>query len=157
MWLKKWNISLILGTLLLFLGFNSFSQSASTTEGDQILGVWLTGTGKAHIKITRYGDNKYGGKIIWLKEPTRADGSVKKDEKNPDKAKQANNIMGLNNLLGFTYAGGKEYEGGSIYDPENGKTYKCVMTLSDANTLKVRGYVGIQMLGRTDTWKRVTE
>jgi uncharacterized protein (DUF2147 family) len=141
----------------LLISLNTIGQSASSAEGDKILGVWLTGSGKAHIKITKYGENKYGGKIVWLKEPNRADGSVKKDDKNPDKNKQSNTILGLNNLLGFTYAGDKSYEGGSIYDPENGKTYKCVMTLDDDNTLKVRGYVGIQMLGRTDTWKRVTE
>ncbi len=147
--------------LLVFFLFsfftNVFSQSTASTEGDKILGLWLTGTGKAHIKITKYGDNKYGGKIVWLKEPTKPDGTAKKDTKNPDKIKQANNVLGLNNLLGFTFAGSKSYEGGSIYDPENGKTYKCIMTLDDANTLKVRGYVGVQMFGRTDTWTRVTE
>ena len=148
---------LILFFLSIFFALQLVSQTADVAEGDKILGVWLTGSGNAHIKITKYGENKYGGKIIWLKDPKRADGSIKKDDKNPDKAKQANTIMGLNNLLGFTCAGNKTYEGGSIYDPENGKTYKCVMTLDDANTLKVRGYVGIQMLGRTDVWKRVTE
>ncbi|MBL7921206.1 MAG: DUF2147 domain-containing protein [Bacteroidia bacterium] len=146
-------------TLFSFIIFtvSVFSQTPSVAEGDKILGTWLTGSGNAHIKITKYGESKYGGKIVWLKDPKRADGTIKNDDKNPDKAKQANTIMGLNNLLGFTYSGNKSYEGGSIYDPENGKTYKCVMTLDDDNTLKVRGYVGIQMLGRTDLWKRVTE
>ena len=147
----------VFALLLLFFSVNVFSQTPSVAEGDKILGTWLTGSGNAHIKITKYGENKYGGKIIWLKDPKRADGTIKNDDKNPDKAKQANTIMGLNNLLGFTYSSNKSYEGGSIYDPENGKTYKCVMTLDDDNTLKVRGYVGIQMLGRTDLWKRVTE
>lgn len=141
----------------LILAFSVFfSLLSNAQEGDKILGVWLTGSGKAHIRITKYGD-KYGGQIVWLKEPKRADGSVKKDDKNPDKGKQSQTIIGLNNLLGFTYSGKKVYEGGTIYDPENGKTYKCVMTLKDDNTLDVRGYVGITMLGRTDTWKRVTE
>ena len=129
---------------------------AQNTNGEDILGVWLTGSGKAHIRITKYGD-KFGGKIIWLKEPNRADGSVKKDDKNPDASKRSNTIMGLNNLLGFTYSGKNEYEGGTIYDPENGKTYKCVMELTDKNTLKVRGYIGFQLIGRTDTWTRVIE
>lgn len=144
----------IISVLACILTLSLFSQTA--TDGDKIQGVWLSGSGKAHIKITKYGD-KYGGKIVWLKEPNRADGSVKKDDKNPDKNKQSNPILGLNNLLGFTFEGDKTYEGGSIYDPENGKTYKCVITMEDANTLKVRGYVGIQMLGRTDTWKRVID
>lgn len=144
----------IICVLACFFTLGVFSQTA--TDGDKIQGVWLSGSGKAHIKITKYGD-KYGGKIVWLKEPNRADGTAKKDDKNPDKNKQSNPILGLNNLLGFTFEGDKTYEGGSIYDPENGKTYKCVITMEDANTLKVRGYVGIQMLGRTDTWKRVID
>ncbi len=151
--MKKLTFIFILFSLITV---NLFSQT-STSEGDKILGTWLTGTGKAKIKITKYGDNKYGGKIVWLKDPNTADGKPKLDDKNPDKAKQSVPKLGLNNLLGFTYEGKKEYEGGSIYDPENGKTYKCVMTLTDDNNLKVRGYVGIQMLGRTDAWTRVTE
>lgn len=146
----------LLFTLLFAVGcfINNFAQD-KTAEADKILGVWVTGTGSAHIKITKYGDNKYGGKIIWLKEPNREDGSVKLDDKNPDESKRKNTIMGLNNLLGFTYSGKKEYEGGTIYDPKNGKTYKCVMTLVNDNQLNVRGYVGVTLLGRTEEWERV--
>ena len=142
--------------LLLFAGITSSLRSQSE-ESKKILGVWLTGSGKAHVKITTYGESKFGGKIVWLKEPNRADGTVKKDDKNPNSEKRKNTILGMDNLLGFTYAGKKSYEGGTIYDPENGKTYKCVMTLENENTLKVRGYIGITMIGRTDTWTRVPE
>ena len=130
-----------------------FAQSA-VAEADKILGVWLTGEGKARIQITKYGD-KYGGKIIWLRDPNAEDGKPKVDKRNPDEKKRTNPTLGLNNLLGFTYEGKGEYEGGTIYDPANGKTYKCVIELADDNTLKVRGYVGITMLGRTDNWSRV--
>ena len=79
------------------------------------------------------------------------------DHKNPDKTKQNNPILGLNTLLGFTYAGKKEYEGGSAYNPDDGKTYKCVMTLVDDTHLKIRGYVGIQLFGKSEDWIRSTE
>jgi len=49
---------------------------------------------------------------------------------------------------------GDEYSGGSIMDPENGKTYKCTLGLIDSNRLKVRGYIGIALLGRTQYWTR---
>jgi hypothetical protein len=42
---------------------------------------------------------------------------------------------------------------GKIYDPKNGKTYSCKMTL-EGNELKVRGYVGFSLLGRTTVWTR---
>jgi uncharacterized protein (DUF2147 family) len=57
-------------------------------------------------------------------------------------------ILGLPILRDFKYKGANEWEGGKIYDPKNGKTYSCKMTLQ-GNTLKVRGFVGISLLGRT--------
>jgi uncharacterized protein (DUF2147 family) len=45
------------------------------------------------------------------------------------------------------------WEDGKIYDPKNGKTYSCKMTL-EGNELKVRGYVGFSLLGRTTVWTR---
>lgn len=137
--------------------FFSATWAQSSAEGDKILGVWQTGSGKGRIQITKYGE-KYGGKIVWLRQPIDSTtGKPKTDKMNPDPAKRNNPRLGLNNLLGFTYEGNKEYENGTIYDPENGKTYKCVMTLVDDNTLKVRGYVGITLIGRTDTWTRVKD
>lgn len=125
-------------------------------DGDRILGIWQTGSGKGRISITRYGE-KYGGKIVWLREPNDAAGKPKVDDRNPDPAKRSAPKLGLNNLLGFTFEGNGEYGNGTIYDPENGKTYKCVMTLENDDALKVRGYIGISLIGRTDTWTRVKE
>jgi uncharacterized protein (DUF2147 family) len=55
-------------------------------------------------------------------------------------------------LWGFEYEGDNTWKKGRIYDPENGKTYKCKMKLEGA-TLKVRGSVG--PFGRTTEWTRV--
>ena len=132
---------------------NCFGQSVDA-EADKILGTWLTGEGKGRILITKYGE-KYGGKIVWLRDPNDENGNPKVDKKNPDESKRKNPTLGLSNLLGFTYEGKGKYENGTIYDPANGKTYSCVMTLEDNDRLKVRGYVGITMIGRSDNWTRV--
>lgn len=146
-------VSLVFGFLFVFNGLNA--QEASTvSEADRIVGVWEVGSGKARVKITKYGE-KYGGKIVWLKEPNYPDGTKKVDKNNPDDTKKTTPLLGMNNLLGFTYKGNAEYENGTIYDPENGSNYNCVITLEDDNTLKVRGFIGVQVFGRTDTWKRV--
>ncbi|RZU00508.1 DUF2147 domain-containing protein [Rivibacter subsaxonicus] len=48
------------------------------------------------------------------------------------------------------------WDGGSILDPENGKTYKVRLSPADGGKkLEVRGYIGMPMLGRTQTWIRV--
>ena len=134
----------------------SFAQTevAQVAESDKIIGVWEVGSGKARVKITKYGD-KFGGKLVWLKEPNFPDGTVKVDKNNPDESKRNVPLKGFNNLLGFSYKGKSEYDGGTIYVPENGSTYSCVISLEDDNTLKVRGYIGVAVFGRTDTWKRV--
>jgi uncharacterized protein (DUF2147 family) len=43
---------------------------------------------------------------------------------------------------------------GTIYNRENGKTYSCVVTLLPTGQMKVRGYVGLPMFGRTAVWHR---
>ena len=96
---------------------------------------------------------KFYGKIIWLKNPTE-NGKQRIDGNNPDKKKRSNPITGLVMLKDFEFDGNDEWDGGDIYDPESGKTYSSYMYLKDSNTLKVRGYVGISLLGRTETWTR---
>jgi uncharacterized protein (DUF2147 family) len=48
-----------------------------------------------------------------------------------------------------------EWTGGTILDPANGKTYKCKIAVEDkGKKLKVRGYIGMSLLGRTQHWVR---
>jgi len=60
-------------------------------------------------------------------------------------------------IEGLTIIEGLEWDGsawtsGKILDPANGKQYSCTLTLENDQTLKVRGYLGISLLGRTQTW-----
>lgn len=125
----------------------------SQNKADDIVGIWLTG-GKepAKIQIYRSGE-KFYGKITWLKNPTE-NGKQRVDANNPDKTKRSNPIIGLVLLTGFKFDGDDEWKDGDIYDPESGKTYSSYMYLKDKYTLKVRGYVGTFLFGRTETWTR---
>jgi uncharacterized protein (DUF2147 family) len=50
---------------------------------------------------------------------------------------------------------GSEYSGGDILDPDTGSLYRCRMTLEDGGQkLTVRGYLGVALLGRSQTWIR---
>lgn len=145
--MKQRIASLILVALL--ISFVAHSQN----KADDVTGIWLTG-GKEPAKIQIYkAGEKYFGKIIWLKNPTD-NGKQKLDINNPDKAKRNNPLVGLIMLTGFKFDGDEEWKGGDIYDPESGKTYSSYMYLKDKNTLKVRGYVGISLFGRTEAWTR---
>ena len=44
--------------------------------------------------------------------------------------------------------------GGEILDPEEGDIYKVKIATDDGKTLKVRGYIGISLIGRTQVWVR---
>jgi uncharacterized protein (DUF2147 family) len=130
--------------------------SAKINNEDNVIGLWLVGNGKARVKIEREG-KKYFGKIVWLKNPNDVAGQPRVDKNNPDASKRKNPILGILLLKGFEYDGDNQWVDGTIYDPENGKTYSCKITLKDQSTLEVRGYIGISMFGRTDIWKRQKE
>ena len=64
-------------------------------------------------------------------------------------------IKGLTILTGLKADGNNNWDGGQILDPENGKVYSAKMSLSeDGQKLNVRGFLGISLLGRTQTWIR---
>jgi uncharacterized protein (DUF2147 family) len=137
-----------------FIALTSFSI-LQDTESDRLLGVWEPSNGKARVKIEKIG-NKYYGKIVWLKEPNDpATNQPKVDSKNQDASMRTVPLKGYRMLKDFTYSGNSQWENGTIYDPENGSTYKCIIKMTDANTLDIRGYIGIEALGRTDVWKRL--
>jgi uncharacterized protein (DUF2147 family) len=122
-------------------------------KADEIVGYWQTkGKNPAKIQIYKTGD-RYNGRIVWLKNPTE-NGVPKTDKKNPDKARQSQPIVGTEILTGFRFDGDDEWEDGKIYDPESGKTYSCYLSLKDKSTLKLRGYIGVSLLGRTEYWTR---
>lgn len=137
-------------------------------NADDLLGTWLNEEGTAKIEIYKQ-DNQYFGKIIWLKDPTYTQkdvddnagnprvklGAKKVDFKNSDPARQDDPIIGLVILRSFTYdSDDQEWSGGMIYDPKKGSDYKCYIQMLSPSKLKLRGYIGISLIGRTSYWTR---
>jgi uncharacterized protein (DUF2147 family) len=142
----------ILVLCALLIAYNAFCQAPS--DADAIIGVWESGNGKARIKVDKAGD-KFNGRIVWLKEPNDEAGKPKVDKNNPEETLRSKPLLGYSMLKSFSYVGEKTWEDGTIYDPESGSTYSCTITMTDENTLDVRGYIGVSLFGRTDVWKRV--
>ena len=118
-----------------------------------VIGRWKLEDGTAIVEVYKNGDS-FNGKIVWLANPTEADGTPAVDNNNPDKALRSRQLIGLNMLSGLKKNGG-EYTGGTIYDPGNGKTYNCSMKV-EGDVLKVRGSLDKKgLLGRTMDWYRV--
>lgn len=121
---------------------------------DAIQGVWKTGEGNAMVRIYKNGD-KYQGKVVWLKEPIDPEtGKPKVDKFHPDEASRTRPVLGLINVWGFVYQEKNVWSEGNIYDPKNGNTYSCTIKMINPNTIEVRGFIGVSLIGRTDTWTR---
>jgi uncharacterized protein (DUF2147 family) len=57
----------------------------------------------------------------------------------------------------FAHIEGNVWDNGELYDPKKGKTYSGMITLTDKNTLDLRGYIGFSFIGRSSTWTRKTD
>jgi uncharacterized protein (DUF2147 family) len=138
------------------------SLAAHAVAETDIAGQWTTQDGNSRVELYKAADGTLEGKIVWLSEPNYPDGDAeagkpRHDRENPDKSMQARPIVGLVLLKGFKFDGKKEWSGGTVYDPESGKTYKGKLWLDNENTLGMRGFIGISLLGRTEKWTRYTE
>ncbi len=109
-----------------------------------IMGKWVTEAGDAQVEIYEQ-NGKVNGKIVWLSK-----GPDTKDVHNSDEKLRSRKLMGVNILSGLSKKKDK-WEGGRIYNPKNGKNYKCSIWV-EGKELKVRGYIGF--LYETQTWKR---
>jgi uncharacterized protein (DUF2147 family) len=129
-----------------------FAQAA-----DRITGVWYNGEKSSKIEISKLEDGSFVGKIVWLREPNDDKGKPKLDAKNPDDKLAKRPLIDLQVLSGLEYDGKSKYSGGKIYDPKSGKTYSAKAEMLNNNTISLRGFIGIALAGRTDTWIRTTK
>jgi uncharacterized protein (DUF2147 family) len=138
-------------------GTAAYGAAAGAPSGaPSAFGTWLADDGKSHVRIHACGA-ELCGRVTWIRDPLGADGKPRTDVENPDASKRSQPIVGLEVLAGFVAdeSAPGQWEGGTIYDPEEGKTYKCTLALQDANTLRVHGYVGIALFGKTQIWTRL--
>ena len=137
-------VHITLRLIVVLLNVAAITVSADTLASD-IVGVWDTGDG-AHVKIYERG-GKYHGKFLYFYDEPPAGGV---DAKNPDPALRNRSLVGTDFLLNFQFTDQK-WKHGRIYNPENGKLYKADLELR-GDELKVRGWIGFRLLGRTVEW-----
>lgn len=131
---------------LFLLGLASAGVADETI--DPIEGIWVTSDGEGWVKIQQVGEGLEGTIIGGPSDEDR------RDDNNPDPALRDRRLTGLKILEGLEADGSGKWTGGTIYDPDNGKTYRCNLQLENENRLKVRGYLGVSLFGRTEIWTR---
>ncbi|MCX6245000.1 MAG: DUF2147 domain-containing protein [Bacteroidetes bacterium] len=150
---KSGTIIFALFALFALLGGKTFAQKHKAAD---VLGFWYNEEKTSKVQIYQEG-NKFFAKVVWLKEPNdKNTGKPRTDNLNPDVKLQSVPLLGLVILKNFVFDGDDEWHDGTIYDPKNGKTYSCKMEFSkdSPNLLKIRGYVGVSLLGRTTYWTK---
>jgi uncharacterized protein (DUF2147 family) len=119
-----------------------------------VIGKWKTiddETGDAKSIVEVYSKSgKIYAKVVEILDLEHKN-SVCKKCSGEDKNKS---ILGLTIIKGLS-KDGSEYNSGEILDPKNGKLYKCALSLESKDKLKIRGYIGFSLLGRTQYWHRV--
>lgn len=145
------SFSWLIGAAL--IGTMAFAPRAAAAAS--ALGIWTTAGGDSEIRIAPCGP-ALCGRIVWLKDPYDKHGKPARDTKNPVKAERSRPILGLEIVTAMRPARDDpgQWRDGRIYDPNSGNTYHAEMRLDGADRLKLRGYIGIPLFGRTTTWTR---
>jgi uncharacterized protein (DUF2147 family) len=129
-------------------------SSVIYAQNTGVIGKWKTvddetGQAKSIVEIYEKSGKIYG-RVMEI-----FDANHKKDLCNDCSGEDANKpILGLTIIKGLS-KDGNEYNSGEIMDPKNGRHYKCTIVLQSKDKLKVRGYIGFALLGRTQYWYRV--
>jgi uncharacterized protein (DUF2147 family) len=136
------------------LAIGVFFLMLNTIQGQSVVGKWKTiddetGEAKSIVEIYEKSGKIYGKVVDILRADRKKDVCTKCDGAEKNKP-----ILGMVIINGLK-KDESEYNGGTILDPTNGKKYKCYITLDSADKLKLRGYVGISIVGRTQYWTRV--
>ena len=130
-----------------------FLTTFLSINSQTIFGKWYStndDTGEVDSDVEMYKkDGKAYAKIIEIMDEKRQNAVCDKCEgENKNKP-----ILGLEILTGLEEKG-DEWSGGKILDPRNGKEYNCFIKLINPNKLKLRGYIGVSLFGKTKYWKR---
>jgi len=127
---------------------------ASSSSAATPVGLWYAEGGAARVAIEPCGE-ALCGRVVWLRSPLDEDGCELRDRHNPERGLRDRPVVGLEVLRGLSPRPDGTWSDGRIYDPGSGNTYTCFASLEGPNRLRLRGYIGIPLIGRTTTWIRV--
>lgn len=139
----------VLAALLLLTASPAFAQQQVKAP----TGLWLTQNERSVVELYQCESGKplLCGKIAWI-----IDGGMQYDTKNPDASKHKNPICGMTILSNLKMDTPTKWSGGKVYKADEGDMYDANMTILGDNKLEVRGFVGMSMFGKTQTWTRVS-
>ncbi len=136
------------------------SSAFERTGTDNVHGLWVDHREGNKRKVAVWIEDCDGllcGRIYWLKKPLSARGHPKRDKHNPDAALRDRPLCGLRILSDFRRVNDDSWSAGQIYNPSDGRTFSSTISLESDGTLRIRGYIGISLFGKTVEWVRPQE
>jgi uncharacterized protein (DUF2147 family) len=130
------------------------SAAFEKAPGDALLGEWWTENNQGRIRFTRDRDGTYRGTTTCCKPDKPTEDHPAVDLHNPNPKRRGRSTVGIVLIWKLAFEAG-EYIDGYVYNPRDGKTYRFEAKMVDKNTVKIRGYMGIPLLGQSQIWKRV--
>jgi uncharacterized protein (DUF2147 family) len=125
-----------------------FLSASNATPASHLTGDWIT-SNHSVVRVYPCSGSQLCARVVTVGPKNEPQNDVN----NPDTSLRQRPICGLTIGTGFAPSGDSQASDGHIYDPESGKTYSAQMK-TKGDTLQLRGYVGISLLGRTETWHR---
>lgn len=142
--------------ILALLALLILPAAPATAAGPSPQGIWIDHTGRGAVHIYEC-ETSLCGRIVWLADTRGDDGQPLTDQLNPDPARRNQPICGLEIIGGLKRDGQRVWNDGWIYDPERGESFDVEITLLSEDRLKVLGYAGIRLFGKTFRWQRASD
>lgn len=123
-----------------------------SAKASDVTGLWLTQKKGIIVDLYDCGGNLCG-RTVWLEKMFNKDGSPRLDVNNSDEAKHGRHWCGIEVITNVRPDGPGAWDDGEIYDPKTGHTFDFEIK-QKGEYLKVRGYLGLKLAGRTEIWTR---
>lgn len=128
----------------------SYAYAETSSASSEPIGLWLTENKRSVIKIDECPEGLCGT-IHWITK-----GGMQYDKKNPDESKRDQPMCGLKLMWGFEKNGDHKWDNGFIYKADEGDLYKSNIQILPNGNMKVRGYIGVPLFGKSQEWKPVS-
>ncbi|SFH64405.1 DUF2147 domain-containing protein [Albimonas pacifica] len=119
-----------------------------------IEGTWLSEDGKLAVEVAPCGEAQCG-RIAWM-APKAGRDEPRLDDENPDPALRSRPLCGLRIVEGLQPDGNGGWRGGRLYYPKHGRSYSIDLSPLPDGDMRMRAYLGLPVLGRTETWSRAS-
>ena len=136
------------------LGSSLFLTAQAPVQQAQPYGLWLTENHRSVIELYKCGKDGtiLCGRIAWIIKDGMQFGT-----KNPKADMRGKPLCGMTLISGLKPTNPPvEWDDGVVYKADEGALYDADLDMLSANTIKVRGYMGLSLLGKSQTWERVS-